>query len=172
MAHLIQVTSHNPFLTVFFHSFIILANICNSKIMQHLSSLQTIKQKGRRLTTQRAIILEAIKKHQGHIKTDTFIAEIKKKQPYIDISTIYRTLSLLTKLGILQEIHTHTGTEYEMAQTHSHQHLICKNCGFIDEIQSHAFDKLQKTIKSQYHFAPDINHLAIFGICVKCQEDN
>ena len=61
-------------------------------------------EKGYRLTPQRLMILSAIESSRDHISAEEIYAEVTAKYPHVNISTVYRTLELLKKLGMVYEI--------------------------------------------------------------------
>ncbi|MBM3282962.1 transcriptional repressor [Candidatus Gottesmanbacteria bacterium] len=130
--------------------------------------INTLRQSGFRFTPQRAIILEIIQRKKRHMKISEIVKEIKAIQPYINISTIYRTLSFLTQTGLITELQTQEGTEYEYEEAGQHQHLICKKCNKSREIHAETFNRLETEIKEKYNFYLDLKHIPMYGFCSKC----
>ena len=60
---------------------------------------------GIRVTSQRALILEIVRRGQGHLDADEIYRQARKKQPRLSLSTVYRTLQMLKKLGLVEEVH-------------------------------------------------------------------
>jgi len=60
---------------------------------------------GMRVTNQRALLLELIRQGKGHLDADELYRRAREKQPRLSLSTVYRTLQLLKKLGLVEELH-------------------------------------------------------------------
>ena len=127
-------------------------------------------EKGYRVTPQRMMILEAIDNSTHHISAEQIHSEVHAKYPYIDISTVYRTLHLLKELNLVTETDFGGGRFlYHPAGKAHHHHLRCVKCGKIQDIDGDVFQQLQEEIRSQYGFDAELKHIAISGTCKDCQ---
>ena len=84
------------------------------------------------------------------------------------MSTIYRNLDELQRLGVV--IHSHMGhgpATYQLA-TKAHAHFICDECGAMLEAPVDLFKGLSKTVRAKLGFAIDPRHFAILGRCSNC----
>ena len=96
--------------------------------------------------------------------------EVAVAHPYINRSTIYRTLEMLTKEGLLTVTDLGQGPVcYEVHTGEPHHHLVCERCGGIEEFDHALLQPLRKTLGRQYKFRARLDHMAIFGLCSKCQ---
>lgn len=135
----------------------------------HDEILEALQEIGYRLTPQRMMILEAIAEGSGHVSAEEIHESIKSAYPYLDISTVYRTLDLLKNLHLISETDMGRGhAQYELLSKGLHHHLICSHCGKILDVENSFLDPLRDAIEQQYGFHPEIEHLAIFGVCGKC----
>jgi Fur family ferric uptake transcriptional regulator len=136
-----------------------------------LEILESLRQHGVRLTPQRVAILEAITRKDGHITADEIFATIHPLFPYVDISTVYRTLEFLTEQGVLNVIDLGAGrAEYELVSREPHHHLVCHVCKQVTSIDYDLLQPISDAILERYGFAADIRHFAIFGVCQTCRE--
>lgn len=132
-----------------------------------MKTLQSLKDKGYRITQQRKKILEVMRSHP---LTALEIFELLEKHgEKIDLASVYRTLHLLTCMGIVAVVEIREGKKrYELVKDH-HHHLICDNCGTIEDIVLKAEDKILQEVTTQTQFRI-INHsLEFFGLCTRCQ---
>lgn len=137
----------------------------------HQALLDRLRQNGVRITPQRVAILEAITEKDGHITADEIFARINPLFPYVDISTVYRTLDFLTENGLLNVIDLGAGrAEYELVSRTPHHHLVCRHCKQVTSIDYELVQPLRDALLDQYGFAADIRHFAIFGLCRVCRE--
>ncbi len=124
---------------------------------------------GYRLTPQRIMVLSAIEDSDDHISAEEIYAQIVAKYPQVNISTFYRTLELLKRLGLVTETDLGGGrVRYHSAEKGHHHHLVCQECGAIIDLDESVLSSLKDTLLREYKFIPDLRHLAIFGRCVNC----
>ena len=132
--------------------------------------LESLRKNGHRVTPQRVMILEIMQNHHGHISAEEVYQAVYRAHPYINRSTIYRTLEMLTKEGLLTVTDLGKGpVSYELNSGEPHHHLVCEQCGRIEEFDHALLESLQKSLLRQYKFQARLDHMAIFGLCSKCQ---
>ena len=135
-----------------------------------MSCFEDLKKKGYRLTPQRLMVIEILHGAEGHISAPDICQRVQAKYPWVNKSTIYRTLELMKELDLVTE--TELGGDklyYHQAEKGHHHHLICQKCGKDVEIEEDVFASLESTLSKKYGFAADLKHLAIHGHCLKCQ---
>ena len=134
------------------------------------SLLEILREKGYRLTPQRMMVLEAIEASHDHISAEEIHARARLQYPYINISTVYRTLELLKENGLVTETDLGGGRFlYHPAGKTQHHHLVCRRCGKVRDIDINVLDKLRDQLKAQYSFDAELEHIAIFGTCDRCE---
>ncbi len=127
-------------------------------------------EKGYRLTPQRMMVLQAIEKSVDHISAEEIYAQVVARYPHVNISTIYRTLDLLKRLGLVTETDMGGGrVRYHPADKGHHHHLICRQCGRIIDLDESVLYPLRERLLSEYDFEADLRHLGIFGLCRQCR---
>ncbi len=100
-----------------------------------------------------------------------FFDRVREKYPYANISTVYRTLDLLKELGLAAEISMGDGiVRYHARENSRHHHLVCTKCGSMLDLPESDLEPLAKSLSKNHGFKADIHHLAIFGLCSKCQK--
>ena len=131
---------------------------------------QTLKESGRRLTPQRLMILSAVRHAEGHVTASEILEEVKESYPYIDASTVYRTMNVLKQMRLVSE--TDMGgseSRYEWIEQVRHHHLICRKCDGVTLLDDRFLENLGTEILDDYGFKSDIDHFAIFGVCEECR---
>jgi Fur family ferric uptake transcriptional regulator len=137
----------------------------------HGEIIQSLREVGYRLTPQRTLIVSIIHDAKGHISAEAIHERVKEQYPYVDISTVYRTLHLLKKLKLVTETDLGEGVvHYELAERGAHHHLVCRRCGTTTALDDAFLEPLADSLRSKYAFAADLEHLAIFGLCAACQK--
>jgi Fur family ferric uptake transcriptional regulator len=127
-----------------------------------------LRARGYRLTPQRQLVLEAVGR-LGHATPEEIAAAVRETAAAVNISTVYRTLELLEELGLVQHTHLgHGAPTYSIPRDDDHVHLVCRDCGGVEEIDSQLLDDLVRRVSSERGFAVDVGHFAVFGRCVAC----
>ncbi len=130
-----------------------------------------LSQQGYRLTPQRIMILSAIENSNDHISAEEIYAQIIVRYPNVNISTVYRTLELLKRLGLVTETDMGEGrVRYHTAEKGHHHHLVCRECGAIIDLDESMLTPLKSALLREYKFNADLRHLAILGRCVNCSK--
>ncbi len=115
------------------------------------------------------MILSAIENSNNHISAEEIYAQIVAKYPNVNISTVYRTLELLKRLGLVTETDLGEGrVRYHPAEKGHHHHLVCRECGAIIDLDESLLAPLKSALLQEYRFSADLRHLAILGRCVNC----
>jgi len=129
-----------------------------------------LKQAGHKITPQRMLILSAVR-HAGHHLTATNILEdVRRTYPYVDASTVYRTLGSAAELGLVTGTDMGAGdTEFEWVGGDRHHHLVCRACGNVSSLDNSYLDGLATALHDELGFHADIGHFAIFGLCIACR---
>ena len=141
------------------------------KTRSRKTSLEALREKGYRLTPQRMMVLEAIEASEDHISAEEIYAQAHSKYPYLNISTVYRTLELLKEEGLVAETDLGGGRFlYHPVGKARHHHLVCRKCGKVRDIEASVFGKLQDELASRYGFDAKFEHMAVFGVCEECRE--
>jgi len=132
---------------------------------------EALRKSGQRLTPQRMMVLSALAEQDGHVSAETILELVKPEYPYINLSTVYRTLDMLVELGLVAETDLGSGVrQFEILGTHPHHHLICQRCGGTVEIDDETLQPLRERLQTLYGFEPRMDHFAIFGVCQHCRE--
>ncbi|MBI4285715.1 MAG: transcriptional repressor [Chloroflexi bacterium] len=118
------------------------------------------------------MILDVIETSVNHISAEEIYSQVVAKYPRVNISTVYRTLELLKRLGLVTETDLGGGElRYHPAGRGRHHHLICQKCGNVTDLDESVLAMLRDTLLREYGFAADLKHLAIFGLCEKCRKE-
>jgi Fur family ferric uptake transcriptional regulator len=127
---------------------------------------------GLKATKQREEILNIFLNSPGHKNLSQIYAQVAKVNPKIGYATVYRTLKLLTRLGLAAQQKFADGeTRYEpvSGRTH-HDHLICLDCGKIIEFEDEALETLQDGIAEHYRFKIFHHRMELYGRCAGCAQ--
>ena len=130
-----------------------------------------LSEQGYRLTPQRLMILSAIENSDNHISAEEIYAQIIARYPNVNISTVYRTMELLKRLGLVTETDLGEGrVRYHPTDKGHHHHLVCRECGATIDLDDSLLAPLKSALLREYKFVADLRHLAIFGRCTNCSK--
>jgi Fur family ferric uptake transcriptional regulator len=132
--------------------------------------LSRLRAAGDRVTTPRRLLVHCLFESEGHKTAEELAAEIQAQAPDVSISTVYRNLDELERLGIV--VHSHLGhgpAAFHLAEA-SHGHLVCRQCNAHIEIGEALFEDLRRRSLAQFGFAIDPRHFAVIGLCAACRE--
>lgn len=128
-----------------------------------------LRQSGHKLTPQRLMVVSALQRAKGHMSAAQILEQVQQVYPYVDISTVYRTVAVLKELRLVTETDMGGGElAYEWVTDQPHHHLICHRCAGIQQLGHSALEALSQQLLEGYGFQADMHHFAIFGICRDC----
>lgn len=129
---------------------------------------EKLRSRGYRLTPQRQLVLEAVGR-LGHATPEDIVTAVRETATGVNISTVYRTLELLEELGLVQHTHLgHGAPTYSMTSELDHVHLVCRDCGGIDEAPPELVAPIVEQLATTRGFQVDVGHFAVFGRCRAC----
>ena len=125
-----------------------------------------LRSSGKRITPERKLLLRIIERH-AHLDAEEIHQIAQRDRPQIGLATVYRTLTLLKDLGIVQT--TDLGENHGHYEVHSeaHVHLVCSICGRVTHVPVPA--ALHEVAKKE-QFAVQSTHFEIFGTCRSCSD--
>ena len=134
--------------------------------------MASLREVGYRLTPQRMLIVSIIHDSKGHVSAEDVHQRVKEQYPFVDISTVYRTLQLLKRLRLVTETDLGDGSvRYELSQAQRHHHLVCRQCGKTFALDDEMIEPLRSRLMGTHGFAADMEHFAIFGRCRACRSE-
>jgi Fur family ferric uptake transcriptional regulator len=132
-------------------------------------ALTLLREQGGRVTGSRVLLLRALFESRGHRTAEQLGAEVQALAPDVHISTIYRNLDDLERLGVI--VHAHLGhgpATYHLAAG-AHGHFVCEECGAMIEAPDEVFRGLSRVAKARFDFDINPHHFAVLGRCKDCR---
>ncbi|MDH5643824.1 MAG: transcriptional repressor [Gemmatimonadota bacterium] len=123
------------------------------------------------VTVQREAVASALFRSDEHLSVDDLELLLRDHEVHVGKATIYRTLDLLARAGLVQVHDFGEGFKrYEPlgAQTH-HEHLVCLECGKVVEFTSERIERMKILIAEEHGFRHHHHRLEIYGVCRDCQ---
>jgi len=138
-----------------------------------------IRNEGFRLTLSRQAILNAFAQNPKHLSAEEVFLLTHKNYPGIGLATVYRTLNLLTQMGLIRKFNFGDGcSRYELAteaEKGHHHHLVCTRCGTIInyndfmEKEVEFIKELEAELADKHKFKINSHQIYFYGLCEKCQ---
>ncbi|GAA3725513.1 Fur family transcriptional regulator [Salinicoccus jeotgali] len=128
-----------------------------------------------KLTPQREVTVRVLLENErDHLSAEDVFLKVKDKYPEIGLATVYRTLELLSELKVLDKINFGDGvSRYDLRKEgaeHFHHHLVCMECGAVEEIEEDLLGDVEKIVENDYNFKVLDHRLTFHGVCRDCQE--
>jgi len=131
-----------------------------------------LRAKGYKLTLQRLTVLHVIQGVSEHLTPAEVLERGRGICPRLGLTTVYRTLDLLSELGFVRRIHVEEGCHgYARAEERDGHHLVCQGCHRVVGFPCFGLGELIEEMASRTGFAVETHLLELSGLCPACQEE-
>jgi len=131
---------------------------------------QALDTRGYKLTAPRRAVLEIVAGMRESLSPAEIHKRARRRYPRLGLVTVYRTLDILVKAGVVRRMHLDDGCHgYALAQAAHGHHLICSSCNQVVEFDGCDLDALFKSVARKTGFRIEGHWLEVFGRCPKCQ---
>ena len=121
-------------------------------------------------TPARVAVLRFLEKSNHPVDVSMMIEYLRQHDVDTDPATVFRIINAFTQRGITRIIHFGEGkARYELFAKGDHHHLVCTNCGKIEDIPDAYMQEFEKEIKTKKQFLVKSHSLEFFGLCKNCQ---
>lgn len=131
-----------------------------------------LRDQGLPVTQQREAIAGLVFSSSDHLSVEEIESRLRSRGERIGKATIYRTLEMLVRSGLVEEYDFGEGFKrykHLFGQTLVREHLICTECGSVQEVEHPDLTRLQETIAKEHGFQPARHRLEMYGLCASCQ---
>ena len=133
---------------------------------------KSLEERGLRLTRQRRVILQVMDDAEQHLDADSILERAQKLDPGVHRVTVYRTLDLLKKHGLIDELDLlHLRGDQHYYESHGprdHIHVACLRCGKVREFESRLYEQLKSQIERDFQMKVTIARTEVGGYCAEC----
>lgn len=127
-----------------------------------------LRAQGYRVTPQRQLVLEAVTR-LDHATPETILAEVQRTAGGLNLSTVYRALEVLERVGLVTHTHiSHGSPSYHSVDERPHLHLVCSSCGKVSSVDAGVAAGFIAELVAQTGFHPDVSHTSLHGRCADC----
>jgi Fur family ferric uptake transcriptional regulator len=125
---------------------------------------------GYRVTAPRLAVIQVLETEGKHLNPAELLERGRSIYPALSRATVYRTLELLSGLGLIRPLYLgDVGQRYTLAGG-GHHHLVCSCCGGVMEFQECAVSVLEEVLSRQFNFQISGHLLEFYGLCERCQD--
>lgn len=130
-----------------------------------------LRQQNLPVTQQRLAIAGVIFASDRHLSVEEVAHDVAAQGEHAGTATIYRTLDLLVKSGLVVERDFGEGfRRFEPSRgIPHHEHLLCTVCGRVDEFRDERLERMTTIIAESHGHSRQRHRLVIYGVCAECQ---
>ena len=137
--------------------------------MIHQNWIALLRDAGHKITPSRLAVLEVIQREGEHLNPSEILVQSQLIHPGIGRATVYRTLELLTELGLVRPIYVgEEGPTYIRAEG-GHHHLVCARCGLVIDFDQCMAEEMVQELTQRFGFQISSHLLEFYGLCAQCQ---
>lgn len=128
-----------------------------------------IKKAGLKVTLPRVKILQVLEEGDAHHMTaEDVYKTLLERNDEIGLATVYRVLTQFVDAGLVARHHFEGGQAiFELNRGGHHDHIVCRQCGRVEEFMDETIERHQHSIAAQHGFEIEDHSLIIYGNCVK-----
>ena len=134
-----------------------------------MTNAEELKSTGLKATVPRLKILEVFQRtDHRHMTAEDVYRVLLDEQSDVGLATVYRVLAQFEQAGILVRSHFESGRAvYELNEGQHHDHLVCLDCGHVEEFYDAEIEKRQHAVARSKGFAIADHALSLYATCTK-----
>ncbi|MBI2861454.1 MAG: transcriptional repressor [Chloroflexi bacterium] len=139
-------------------------------MLNSLEILARLERTGHRATWPRRVVVEAVAEQPNRFTAGELCAAVERRPAPVGRATVFRTLELLERLGVLERVHSAGGRDSYIVgeQAQHHHHLVCSSCGTVADVEGCTLTTFIRRLASEYGFQVDGHMVEVFGRCRAC----
>jgi Fur family peroxide stress response transcriptional regulator len=122
------------------------------------------------VTPQRLALYEALAEDTGHPTAEVLLARLRPRLSSLSPASVYRILESLEAEGLVRRVSTPGGVSRYDANIAPHQHLVCRVCGRIADVENDALAGLRLPASNPAGFTAEAFDIRIVGVCAPCRK--
>lgn len=139
------------------------------ELLSDSTIVNALRSKGHKATPQRIAISRLVLGKRNHPTVQEVYNEVRRMHPTVSLATVYKTLSFLTELGVVQELpFSHKEARFD-SYVEPHINLVCHRCGKINDLENHLAREIVTRIANTTRFTPTSQRLDVYGLCHRCR---
>lgn len=127
------------------------------------------RSRGLRVTTQRLEVFRTLAQNDNHPTVESLHGRLRKTMPSLSLSTVYRILESLENGGLIRRVSSTNGMVRYDGNLCPHQHLVCRRCGRMTDIEDESLSQLRLPDVRFSGFSAEELDIRIVGTCADCR---
>ena len=129
-----------------------------------------LRNAGYKITPPRRAVIEVVLSEGEHLNPNEILHRAQTLYPQTGRATVYRTLELLTTLGIVRPIYVGEHGPIYIRAEGGHHHLVCSRCGVVTDFDQCVADTMERELETRFGFEIRSHLLEFYGICARCRQ--
>ncbi|HEY3193174.1 MAG TPA: Fur family transcriptional regulator [Solirubrobacterales bacterium] len=129
---------------------------------------EVLRERGLRATSQRVVMHRLLRDRARHVSAEELLSEASDRLPGVSLPTVYATLELFERLGIVRRVNGGGGTLLWDTRADPHHHMICRRCGRIEDMEVPLDLERARRSAARAGFEPDRAEVVVSGLCADC----
>ena len=129
---------------------------------------ELLRERGLRATSQRVVMHRLLRERNRHVSAEELLSEAGERLPGVSLPTVYATLELFEQLGVVRRVNGGGGTILWDTRADDHHHMICSNCGRIEDMETPLDLERARRSAARAGFQPDRAEVVVSGLCAEC----
>jgi Fe2+ or Zn2+ uptake regulation protein len=127
-----------------------------------------LRARGGRVTPQRLAIARVVREQERHVTAEDVFGQVSERMPGVSLPTVYATLELLEELHLVRRVPAASGAVLFDSRTDDHDHLVCRRCGAITDLESDTDRSPVLAAAATQGFQADEAQMVVTGLCADC----
>ena len=130
-----------------------------------------LRKAGLKVTLPRVKILQILENSENkHLSAEDVYKALIGAEEDVGLATVYRVLTQFESAGLVMRHHFEGGHSiFELTSVDHHDHIVCNNCGKVEEFYDEVIEEQQEMIAKKYGFKITDHSMYLYGICQECQ---
>ncbi|MDJ0960819.1 MAG: Fur family transcriptional regulator [Acidimicrobiia bacterium] len=125
---------------------------------------------GHRLTGPRLAVWDVVASSRSHLTAEEIAESVRDRDPTVNLSSVYRSLSLFAELGLVREsnLGANEASHWELAHSDESFHLRCTSCGKVEHHTGDLVTQVEHHLSHHHGFHASRVELLVHGTCAEC----
>lgn len=129
-----------------------------------------LRDNGCKVTPQRLAVYDMLSHTTGHPTAEMIYQKVKEQYPTMSFATVYKSVEIFSKLGVIQVLNTGEDSFRYDAKTSEHPHIKCTKCGRVNDVSHLDARAVESLVENETGFKVNGHQFYFYGICPDCQK--
>lgn len=129
-----------------------------------------LRDNGCKVTPQRLAVYDMLSHTTEHPTAEMIYQKVKEQYPTMSFATVYKSVEIFSKLGVIQVLNTGEDSFRYDAKTSEHPHIKCTKCGRVNDVSHLDARAVESLVENETSFKVNGHQFYFYGICPDCQK--